>query len=503
MTTLDLLSTRGMLLALLPELLLTAASLVALVVAARRHQTAADSRLVGLVSLAGVVVTAAGLVALWGMGPVPMAGSHMVALDGFRFAGLALVLLATAGTILLALGYLEREEILAPEFYPLVLFAAIGMMFLAGAADLIVLFLGLEVMSIAVYVLAAFDRRSVYSAEAGLKYFLIGAFASAFLLYGIALIWGASGATNFAEIGMRLAGAPLSVMALAGLALFLVGMAFKVAAVPFHMWAPDTYDGAPTPVTALMATGVKAAAFLAMARVLFEAFGHHTGTWVEAVGLLAILTMVVGNLVALAQRSLKRMLAYSSVAHAGYLLAALWAGPRDGGMPLLVYLTAYVFTTVATFGILGLIGRNGEREVTLDSLAGLGRQRPWLAVALSVCMLSLLGFPGTVGFIGKWAILAAVVEQHQAFLAVVIVLTSVVSVGYYLPVIMATWMRQEPAGAPPVGVSPHRTALAAVAVAAVVIILLGVWPAPILDAASRGAEAVAGAAATLAGIPSP
>lgn len=503
MTTVDLLSTRGMLLALLPELLLTAASLVVLVLAALRHQGPADSRRAGLASLAGVVAAAAGLVVLCGLGPVPLAGSHMVALDGFRFAGLALVLLATAGAILLSLGYLEREGLTAPEYYPLVLFAAIGMMFLAGAADLVVLFLGLEVMSISVYVLAAYDRRSRFSGEAGLKYFLIGAFASAFLLYGIALIYGAAGTTNLTAIGAQLAGQPLSVMGAAGLALFLIGMGFKVAAVPFHMWAPDTYDGAPTPVTAFMATGVKAAAFVALARVLFESFGHHTGAWVEAVGLLAILSMVVGNLVALSQRSLKRMLAYSSVAHAGYLLAALWAGPRDGGTPILVYLTAYVFTTIATFGILGLLGRDGEREVTLETLAGLGRRQPWLAVALSICMLSLLGFPGTLGFIGKWSIIAAVVEQHQAFLAVVIVLTSVVSAGYYLPVIMAAWMKPEPPVAVPAPRMAGGTALAAITVAAVVIVLLGVWPSPILDAAIRGAQSVAGAAATLAGIATP
>jgi NADH-quinone oxidoreductase subunit N len=502
MTPVDLLSIGGISFALLPEILLALASLVALVATAYRHQTAADSRFVGLISLAGVAVSFAGLVLLWSVGATPLGGTHMVALDGFRFAGLALVLLATAGTILLSLGYLEREGITAPEYYPLVLFAALGMMFLAGAADLIVFFLGLEVMSVAVYVLTAYDRRSIFSAEAGLKYFLIGAFASAFLLYGIALIWGATGATNYAEIGQQLRDAPLSLMATAGLALFLIGMAFKVAAVPFHMWAPDAYDGAPTPVTAFMATGVKAAAFLALTRVLFESFPHHTSAWVEAVGLLAVLTMVVGNLVALAQRTLKRMLAYSSVAHAGYLLAALWAGPRDGGMPILTYLTAYIFTTIATFGILAVLGRDGERDVTLETLHGLGRRQPWLAAALSICTLSLMGFPGTFGFIGKWAILAAIVEQHQVFLAVVVVLTTLVSAGYYLPVIMAAWMKPEPDGAPARLPAPPL-ARAAITVATVVILAFGVWPSPALDAAASGAVPVAGAAAPLAGAGAP
>lgn len=502
MTVIDLTTPRGIVIALLPELLLTLTSVVALIAASYRHRTAADSRMVGLISLVGVAAATAGLAVLWMMNATPLGPSHMVALDGFRFAGAGLVLLATAGTILLSLGYLEREGLTAPEYYPLVLFAAIGMLFLAGAADLIVLFLGLEAMSIAVYVLTAYDRRSLFSSEAGLKYFLIGAFASAFLLYGIALLYGASGSTNLAAIGAQLRGGPLSVMAAAGLGLFLIGMAFKVAAVPFHMWAPDAYDGAPTPVTAFMATGVKAAAFLALARVLFESFGHQTTAWVDAIGFLAVLTMVVGNLVALAQRSLKRMLAYSSIAHAGYLLAALWAGPRDGATPILLYLAAYVVTTIATFGILGVIGQRGERDVTLDSLAGLGKRRPWIAVALSVCMLSLLGFPGTIGFIGKWAIIAAVVEQHQALLAVVVVLTSLVSAGYYLPVIMAAWMKPDAAGDTPAVPAP-ATALAAIGVATLVILLFGVWPAPALDAAMRNAAPVAGAAAALVGAAGP
>lgn len=503
MTAVDMATPAGMALALLPELLLTGAALVALLVTAWRHQTPADSRLVGLVSLAGVVVAGAGVAVLAAMGATPLAGSPMVALDSFRFASLALILAATAGTILLSLGYLERERMHAPEFYPLVLLAATGMMFLAGAADLVVLFLGLEVMSVAVYVLAGYDRRSRFAAEAALKYFLVGAFASAFLLYGIALVYGAAGTMDLAGIAARLQGSPLSLMAGAGLALLVVGLAFKVAAVPFHMWAPDVYDGAPTPVTTFMATGVKAAGFLALARVLYQAFPHHTSAWVEVVGVLAVLTMVLGNLVALAQRSLKRMLAYSSIAHAGYLLAAVWAGPRSGASPVLLYLVAYVLTTIATFGILGVIGRDGEREVTLETLAGLGKRQPWVAVALSIGMLSLLGFPGTLGFIGKWAILTAIVDQHQALLAVILVLTSLVSVGYYLPVIAAAWMKPEPVVAvPPVSPLTGGAALA-IGLATVLVVLLGVWPAPILDLAAASAQSVGSAAAALAGTASP
>lgn len=498
MTPIDMARPAGMALALLPELLLTAAALVALLVTAWRHRSPADSRLVGLVSLAGLAVAGAGVVVLGVIGATPLEGARMVALDGFRYASLGLILLATAAAVLLSLDYMEREGLTAPEYYPLVLFAAIGMMFLAGATDLIVLFLGLEVMSVAVYVLAGFDRRSRFATEAALKYFLIGAFASAFLLYGIALVYGAAGTTDLHGIAVQLRGAPLSFMGTAGLALLLIGLGFKVAAAPFHMWAPDVYDGAPTPVTTLMATGVKAAGFLALLRVLYEAFPHHAPAWSEAVAWLAVLTMAVGNLVALSQRSLKRMLAYSSIAHAGYLLAAVWAGPGAGGAATLLYLGAYVLTTVATFGILAHLGRHGEREVSLDSIAGLGQRNPWIAVALTIGMLSLLGFPGTLGFIGKWAILAAIVDQGERILAVVLVLTSVVSAGYYLPVVMATWMKPSPTGAVPV-ILPRATAWA-VGLATVMVLLAGLWPSPAVEWARDTAAGVGAAIAPLAGL---
>jgi len=502
-TPIDMARPAGMALALLPELILTAASLVALLVTAWRHQTAADSRLVGWVSLAGVAAAGAGLLLLCWIGATPLEGAPMVALDSFRFASVGLILLATAGVIMLSLSYMERENLLAPEYYPLVLFTAIGMMFLAGASDLIVLFLGLEVMSVALYVLAGFDRRSQFACEAAIKYFLIGAFASAFLLYGIALVYGAAGTTDLAAIGRQLGGAPLSVMAMAGLALLIIGLGFKVAAAPFHMWAPDVYDGAPTPVTTLMATGVKAAGFLALARVLYEAFPGHLSVWSEPVAFLAVLTMLIGNLVALAQRSIKRMLAYSSVAHAGYLLAAVWAGPERGPAPVLIYLGAYVLTTIVTFGILGVIGRDGERDVTVESLAGMGRSHPGLAVALTIGMLSLLGFPGTFGFIGKWSILAALVDRSGSTLAVILVLTSLVSAGYYLPVVASLWMKPGPENAPASMGSLARPAGWVIGVATVLVILLGIWPAPILEWAATTAQTVGSATASLAGVAAP
>jgi NADH-quinone oxidoreductase subunit N len=412
----------------------------------------------------------------------------MVALDPFRYAASALILLAAGGTILLSIGYLERELLLAPEYYPLVLLATAGMMFLAGAEDLIVLFLGLEVMSVAVYVLAGYNRTNISSSEAALKYFLIGAFASGFLLYGIALAYGATGTTNLSLIGAQLAGGQLSLMAALGLGLLLIGFAFKVAAVPFHMWAPDVYDGAPTPVTAFMATGVKMAAFASLVRVLVEGFPAAHGLWQPVIAGLAIASMVVGNLVALAQPTIKRMLAYSSIAHAGYLLAAVWPGTRLGSGAVLLYLAAYGLTTLASFGFLAALGRHGERSVTYDDLAGLATNRPWLAAGLGICMLSLLGFPGTFGFIGKWYILSALVAEGQILLPVALVVTSVISAGYYLPVIMAMYMKAAASDEAHSGVRLYPAAAGAIALSVAAVLVFGFWPREALDASAQSAR---------------
>jgi NADH-quinone oxidoreductase subunit N len=502
MMPLDLRTPFGVTLALMPEIALTAGALVVLLVNAWRHKTAEDSRLSGYVALASLIPSVLALLLLWSGGARPEGAPFMVALDGFRFAALALILVATAATILLSLGYLEREGLIAPEYYSLVLFAASGMMFMVGAENLIVLFLGLEVMSVSVYVLAGFNRGSVFSAEAALKYFLIGAFASAFLLYGIALLWGATGSTSLAAIGAGQAGgAALSTVGKLGLGLLLIGMGFKVASVPFHMWAPDVYDGSPTPVAGFMATGVKAAGFLALVRILTVAFPGAHEAWQPIIAGLAVASMVLGNLVALSQRSIKRMLAYSSIAHAGYLLASVWAGSTLGAAATLLYLGAYALTTLAAFGILAVLGRGGERDVTLDSIAGLATQRPWLAFALSVCMLSLLGFPGTLGFVGKWAILASLVQARQLPLAVILVVTSLVSAGYYLPVIMSAYMRDPDSAESHAQAQLPRTAALTVATAIAVVLVLGVLPSAALSSAIATAGSLVRAiAAPLAGM---
>ncbi|MDH3457803.1 MAG: NADH-quinone oxidoreductase subunit N, partial [Gemmatimonadota bacterium] len=454
-------------------------------VVAWQHQSEQDVRLVGRLSLAGLVVTLLAVVVFWWRGLEPAGLELMVALDGFRYAMSTVFLLGAILAVMLSLGYLGRERIVVPEYYLLVLLATLGMMFMSAGADLVVIFLGLELMSVSVYVLAGINRRSVFAAEAALKYFLLGAFASGFLLYGIALVYGATGTTNLTLIFVEITSLELqsNVMLIAGVALLLVGFGFKVAAVPFHMWTPDVYDGAPTPVTAFMAAAVKAAAFAALLRILLQALGPVDILWTEAVWWLAAVTMVVGNLIALAQRQLKRMLAYSSIGHAGYLLVAVASGTDLGVAATLYYLFVYTLMTLGGFGVLAAAGRGGEREFLIDDLNGLAGRRPWVAFAMTVFMLSLLGFPGTAGFIGKWYILSAAIDADLWTLAIVLVGASVVSAGYYLPVIMAMYMKPAASETAHEAVQVRGAARWVVAATAVLLLVFGVWPNRVMDLA--------------------
>jgi NADH-quinone oxidoreductase subunit N len=488
--SIDLSTPLGVTVALLPEILLTGWALVLLLVIGWRHTRPAHHRWAASFTLVGLVVALALVIGLWRAHPQVEGLPLMIAVDGFRWATSSIFLLGAIATVLLALGYLGRERIQVPEFYVMLLFATIGMMLMGGAADLLVVFLGLELMSIAVYVLAGIQRRSPRSAEAALKYFLLGAFASGFLLYGIALLYGATGTTNLTAMGFQLAQSAVvhRPMFGFGVALLLIGFGFKVAAVPFHMWAPDVYDGAPTPVTAYMAAAVKAAAFAALIRVSLVALGDAHVAWQTIVWWLAAITMIVGNLIALAQRRLKRMLAYSSISHAGYLLVAVAVATSRGASAFLFYALAYTLMTVGAFGVLAAVGRNGESDVLIDDLNGLASRRPWLAFGMAVFMLSLLGFPGTAGFIGKWLILSAAVATGQTSLAVILVGASVLSAGYYLPVVMAMYMK--PADRPEVaeGATLAGSARAVVLAAAVVLLLFGVWPNRALDLARTTGE---------------
>ncbi len=484
---LDLHLPSDLMLSLLPALLLSAWSLVVMMVVAWRHGTQGDSRLAGWLSVVGVIGAAGATLWLWVTGAHGTGLPHMVYLDPYRFTSELLVLFIAGSTCLLSLRFLGKQRLLAPEYYLLVLFATIGMQLMVAAADFILLFLGLELMSIAVYVLAGFDRFRRSSAEAALKYFLVGAFASGFLLYGIALTYGATGQTNFVLIGAQLGQGEPALLARMGLALVLVGLGFKTAAVPFHMWAPDVYDGAPTPVTGFMATGVKTAAFVALVRVLTDAYPALHDLWQPIIAVLAILSMVVGNVVALAQSSLKRLLAYSSIAHAGYLLVGVWTGTDMGRAAVLLYLIAYSITSLAAFGIITAIERVGSRTVMIEDCEGFFQVRPWGALSMGVCLLSLLGFPGTFGFIGKWYLMAAALDRDQVVLAVIMGMGSLVSLGYYLPVIMAMTMKPERTPDAHRQVLFSRAAKAIIAVAVIANLVLGVWPRVAIDLARAAA----------------
>jgi len=470
---------------LLPETILSVWGMVLLLFAAWRHSDPRALRQTGWLSLVGIAAAIGATVWLWASDARILGLPMSVTADAFRWAVDLIVLIGAGLVVLLSLDYLDREGIRIPEYYVLVLFAVVGMMLLAGGEDLFVVFLGLELMSICVYVLAGINRRSPASAEAALKYFLRGAFASAFFLYGIALLYGATGTTRLGFIGFQIGSLDLlrHPLVLAGLALLFIGFGFKVAAVPFHMWTPDVYDGAPTPIAAFMSASVKAAAFAAFIRLLLTAVPQLHQSWDVIVWWLAAITMVVGNLVALAQRPLKRMLAYSSIAHAGYLLTALVGGAAAGAAAFLYYLLFYTLMTVGAFAVLAFKGRGGERDVLVDDLAGLGETHPWLALLMTICMLSLLGFPGTAGFIGKWYILTAATGAGYAILAVILVVTSVLSAGYYLPVIMAMYMKPRLNEASHADVAVPRVMRGVLAAVAVALLLFGVWPNPVMNAA--------------------
>jgi NADH-quinone oxidoreductase subunit N len=442
-----------------------------------------------LAGLAGALGSVALLASGSGRGSV-MAGA--VAADDFSLFLQALLLGVAAAAVLLSPSYLRANGIERGEYYALLLFSVVGMLGLVSGLELVSIFVALEIMSIALYGMAGLDRRRAESQESALKYFVTGAFASAFLLYGIALLYGVGGSTALAGVARSLeapspGAAPLAVL---GAAFLLVGFGFKVASVPFHMWAPDVYEGAPTPATAFMSAGVKAAAFGALIRVFDSALPALAAHWKPLVAVLAIVTMVVGNLAALAQSNLKRMLAYSSVAHAGYVLAALVAAPILAGEAMLFYLVAYAAVNLGAFGALAALSSAGREPLALPDVAGLADRRPALAAALAVFLVSLTGIPVTAGFVGKFYLFTAAVSAGGVgvALALVGVIMSVVSAYYYLRVVVAMYMT-EPAGddtwSP---VSPGSAF--ALAVAAALTLLLGVWPAPLLTLARLAARSL-------------
>jgi NADH-quinone oxidoreductase subunit N len=374
-------------------------------------------------------------------GPFSTAGGA-VGIDGFS---LFITVVLCAGVVLAALladGFLRRESMTGPEFYVLLLLSAVGGVIMAMSNDLIVLFIGLETLSIAVYVLAGMNLRRVQSQESGLKYFILGAFSSAFLLYGIAMLYGATGSTNFVDIrDFMSAVVPIhNGLLLLGLVLVLVGLAFKISAVPFHAWSPDVYDGAPTPATAWMASGVKAAAVAGLVRVFMLTFSNYSSTWKPIVYVLAILSMVVGAALAIVQSNVKRMLAYSSISHAGFILMAIQANSANGITAAAFYVAVYTFMVAGSFGVATIVGRKGDGNHQLSDYKGLVRSNPWLAGSFIVMLLAQAGVPFTAGFFAKFLAITAAADAHAVPLAIIAMVSAVISAFLYLRIIVAMFM---------------------------------------------------------------
>lgn len=423
---------------IMPEIILSVLGMVLLLV--NVFVPSKSKGYLAWLSLAGLV--AAGYAAVIGWGQTIESFSGSVVLDNFAIFFKVIFVVAAGLAVLISDQYMEREGCNHGELYPLVLFTTVGMMLMASGTDMMTIFLGLELMSISLYVLAGFNRASVKSNESGMKYFLLGAFSTGFLLYGMALVYGATGTTRIAKIAAAAAQmqAPSTIF-LIGALLILTGFAFKIAAVPFHMWTPDVYEGAPTPITALMSAGPKAAGFAAFLRMFLVAFPTLQADWSDLLWILAVLTMTVGNITALRQDNIKRMLAYSSIAHAGYALVGFAAANSTGTSGILFYMLSYAFMNIGAFAIVVLIAKQGETNGNVQDFAGLGHKRPALAAIMTLFLFSLAGIPPTAGFIGKFYLFSGAVEAGYVWLAVIGVLNSAASVYYYLRVMVFMYMK--------------------------------------------------------------
>jgi NADH-quinone oxidoreductase subunit N len=455
------------------------------------HRYRGPSSSLALGTTVTLLAGAAFSVAVWMSGPETLEGAASVApylvVDRFTLFFSFVLCLGGAITSLLAGGYLPEHKLDRGEFYPLVTFSTVGAIVLAASGDLLSLFIGLETMSLGVYALTGFRRRSARSTEAAVKYFLLSSFAAALLLYGAALLYGATGHTDLAGIGAAIASPPVDMslgVVVVATVLMLVGLTFKVSAVPFHMWTPDAYEGAPTPITGFMAVAVKSAAFAVLLRVLLVAFSNPgsrswVSGWPPVLALMAVLTMTVANLIAGRQESVKRMLAYSSIAHAGYVLVGVVAtmgGTSDAQASILYYLLAYTVSTAGAFGTLLLCGSRGAEAVSYEDLAGLGKRHPAAALAFSLFLFSLAGIPPTAGFFGKLFIVKAAMGEGLNVLAVLLVLNSALAAYYYLRVLVYMYMREPAPGA--AIATPMRSGYvtSALVLAAFGVIVLGIWP---------------------------
>jgi NADH-quinone oxidoreductase subunit N len=471
--------------AVIPVLCVTLAGLVVLLAESFRGR---DERMpIGGLAIIGLIGAGVASVLLWNRNATSFG---VVTADNFAlFVNLVLVAVGIL-TVIFSSQTVHRDGLPAGEYYAVMLFAIVGMMLMAQASDLLLLFLALETMSIAVYVLTGFRRDQETSSEAAFKYFLLGAFASSFFLYGIAFLYGVTGSTSLDRVGSVIAAQSMSgnPMILLGVGFLIVGFAFKVAAVPFHMWSPDAYDGAPAVVTGFMSTGVKAAAVAAFARVFLSSLEPTITDWAPVVWVISAATMIVGTVVGVAQTSLKRMLAYSSIAHGGYLLAALVAGNDVGKAAILFYLAAYALTNLGAFGVIALLGSRERANDDLRDYAGLWHTHPALTALMTMFLLSLGGFPPTAGFIAKWYVFSAAVGAGYYGLAIIGVLSSVVSVFFYLRIVVMMFMTERDARPVPPPIS--RVALFGLTVSLIGVLYLGILPTAVIDFAQASISTI-------------
>ncbi len=459
--------------ALLPEIILAIVGVAIMLIAPNASKDSQSS--LGAGALVGVAAALAAAASQWGVSGFGF--YEMVFRDNFAVVAKLLFLLATGTVIVVSLHFLPAVESPYGEFHALLLFAAIGMCLMACSADLIMTFLGLELLSISTYVLAAFrnDRRS---AESAWKYFILGAFSTGFLLYGVAFVYGATGSTKYPRIAEAVRAGADSEALLLGLGLILVGFGFKAALAPFHVWTPDVYEGAPVPITAFLAVASKAAAFVALLRILIQVFPGLGDHWQTLLAFCAVATMIMGNVAALSQTNIKRMLAYSSIAHAGYLLVGVTANNEIGTQAVLFYLASYAFMTLGAFAVIEILAGREERFVDLADYSGIGFRRPFLSVSLSIFLISMAGIPATAGFMGKLFLFSAAVKSHLYWVVILGLLASAIGVYYYLRVIVLMFMRDpvHEETATPLPMSARVT----IALMVLGTFCLGLFPGPIL-----------------------